>query len=319
MKGKTTLSTIILATTAAAAYWAYAQADQLKAPVTMDVQSSIPQRQSITVAMLWEHEQRRQLPNQQLKYASQVSSLSGTHPDGGVNLDDQGQVIADKDLHRLFDHYLSSRGEMSLQQIKNRLLSISSDFLSLDQLEQVRDLFDEYVNYLAETENFALSLSSDLSLKDQLMAIQDHREQLLGKSLSEAFYGEAHAYASWLLAREAGDIGELTSQQHQWLLQEEAATAYQDAWLQNKQYADTGVSDQQKMILRTIDYGEDVAQRLGALDQRQSAWQLKVSAYIEQRQQLQGDPEAMAQLESQYDARSLKRLRSWYDHHLNNG
>ena len=144
--------------------------------------------------------------------ASQVSSLNGSLPDGAVNLDEHGQVIADKDLHRLFDHYLSAMGEMSVDEIKHRLLSVSSDFLSLNQLEQVRDLFDQYVNYLAETENFALSLAPDLSMKDRLLAIKAHREQMLGKSLSEAFFAEEHAYAQWVMALDSGEDIKMTAQ-----------------------------------------------------------------------------------------------------------
>ena len=318
MKHKATLSTLILVTTAAAAYWAFAQANDESAG-QMPQQAQQAQRQSISADQLLQQELRRQQSDLQPMLASQVSSLNGSYPDGAVNLDERGQVIADKDLHRLFDHYLSAQGEMSLDEIKHRLLSVSSDFLSLNQLEQVRDLFDQYVNYLAESENFALSMASDLSLKERLMAVEAHREQMLGKSLSEAFFGEAHAYARWVMALDAGEDIELTPQQARWLAQEDAATAYQDVWLEQQQMKLAGLSQQQKLNHWQDIHGTEVAERLNKLDQQQTAWQQQVQSYIAERQQLQGDPSAIARLDSQYDDRTLKRLHVWYANHLSQG
>lgn len=321
MKYKTTISTVILATTAATAYWVYAQADQPSHHEVVIPTAQVQQRQSISLANLMSQEHIRHQKNQASLplNSNQVSSLSGSLPDGAVNLDESGQVIADKDLHRLFDHYLSVQGEVPLQQIKHRLLTVSSDFLSLDQLEQVRDLFDEYIDYLEKTENFVLSMSSELPLQDQLAAIKAHREQVLGESMTEAFFGDEHDYADWVMSFDAGETEPLTEKQVKWLAQENAATAYQDMWLENQALNQAGISQQDKFSWRVAAYGHDVAQRLSELDHRQLDWQQQVETYIEQRMAAQGDAQSIAQLDHQYDARTLKRLHIWYNHHLNNG
>jgi lipase chaperone LimK len=320
MKHKTTLSTIILATAATAAYWAFAQANEQSAVNSQTILAAQSARnQSISIKQLLQQEHKRRQPAGQPMLATQTASLTGSYPDGAVNLDENGQVIADKDLHRLFDHYLSARGEMSLADIKHRLLTVSSDFLSLDQLEQVRDLFDDYVAYLAEAEHFALSLSDELDMKDKLLAIQNHREQMLGKSLAEAFFAEEHAYAAWVMAQQAGDASPLTEQQHKWLLQEEAATAFQDVWLENQWLAEAGFSQAAKHQYRTAVYGAITAERLQALESRKQDWQQQLDSYTAQRLQA-GDNQAMlARLEGQYDAATLKRLRVWFNHRAEHG
>lgn len=319
MKHKTTLSTIILTTTAGVAYWAFAQGDAVATQQSQLQQPQMAQPLSVTAARLFQQELNRHQQENLPLMAAHVSSLDGSYPDGAVNLDEYGQVIADKDLHRLFDHYLSARGEMSLEDIKHRLLSVSSDFLSLNQLEQVRDLFDQYVAYLAETENFASSMAPDLSLKERLMAVEAHREQMLGKSLSDAFFAQEHAYAHWVMAMDAGEELELTPQQTHWLAQEEAATAYQDVWLEQKNMKAAGLSEQHKLNHWQDNYGAEAAQRLHRLDQQQTQWQHQVNNYIAERQGLQGDQQAIARLDSQFDERTLKRLHAWFANHLKQG
>ena len=111
----------------------------------------------------------------------------------------------------------------------------------------------------------------------------------------------------------------LTEKQVKWLAQENAATAYQDMWLENQALNQAGISQQDKLSWRVAAYGHDVAQRLSELDHRQLDWQQQVETYIEQRMAAQGDAQSIAQLDHQYDARTLKRLHIWYKHHLNNG
>ncbi|MCX7554131.1 lipase secretion chaperone [Marinicella sp. S1101] len=314
MKHKTTLSTLVLATTAATVYWVYAQASYSPNYQAINSVKLSQQKSTISWQELVQQESLR-MPNQRTNDKA-LSSLYGSQPDGAVNLDANGQVIADDDLHRLFDYYLSAQGETSLQQIKHRLLTVSGDFLSLDQLEQVRDLFDAYVNYLSEADRLSSTLSPDLSLQDRLDAIHSHRIEVLGAELTDAFFADEHAYAMWVIQLDSGELNQLTKQQQHWLNQENNATAYQDVWLENQALSQAGVSQQDRLILRSSNYGQEVALRLAELDQQQQQWQQTVSHYISQRTALQGDHNQIAQLDQQYDDRTLLRLHVHYQDHL---
>ena len=316
MKYKTTISTIILATTAGTAYWAFAQAQSSTEEKPKEV--NVHQVQSVTATQLLKQEQaRNQLAT---LYVSEISkgSLKGSQPDGAVNLDASGQVMADKSLHRLFDYYLSAQGEMTIDEIKIRLLKSSSDFLSLDQLEQVRDLFDQYVDYLEKSEQFAVSMLSDLPLREQLHAIEEYRERILGKDIADAFFAEEHAYAKWVM----GDLKQenfITSQQHKWLLQENAATAFQDEWLHTQQQENISKSNQYLIEKRTERYGSEAAMRLAQLDLQQENWHKTVDVYIDLRVAAQGDVAAVKLIDESYDSQTLKRLHAYYQQHLNQG
>lgn len=245
----------------------------------------------------------------------QVNSLQGTQPDGAVNLDEQGNVKADKELHRLFDYYLSTLGEQELLQIKKQLLMSASDYLSLDQLEQLRDYFDQYVQYLESAGNFAVSFNDDEPLDQRLIQIKQLRVDLLGQVMADGFFADEHAYATWVLQQDTILTDDLTAQQIKWLEAENHATAYQDVLLQNQQFESAEVSEFDKQLIRAEVYGEAVAERLALLDNQQSLWQNKVRKYINARELVSNQSELQS-LNNQYSATAIKRLNAYWQHHL---
>ncbi len=259
---------------------------------------------------------QEQLRNKQAIPAAsfqQVASLQGTLPDGAVNIDHNGDVVADKDLHRMFDYFLSATGEMTQDQIRSRLLSVASDFLSLDQLEQLRDLFDQYVDYLSAAERFALSQSDAADITERLHAIIELRQEVLGPELAAAFFAEEEAYAKYVL----NDHGILSSdvaeqQVMKWLTVEAMATEFHDVLIENESFNELQITAAERMIVRNDRYGAQVTQNLAALDAKNRAWQDKVSQYIELRTQLADNSDMLHDLELSYDDRELKRLRAYY-------
>ncbi|MCB1582804.1 MAG: hypothetical protein KDI92_07055 [Xanthomonadales bacterium] len=250
-----------------------------------------------------------------LQQAIQVNSLQGSQPDGAINFDEQGNVKADKDLHRLFDYYLSTQGEQDMVQIKKQLLMSASDYLSLNQLEQLRDYFDQYVQYLENAENFAVSFNDDEPLEQRLIQIKQLREDLLGQQMADGFFADEYAYAEWVLQQDNIPDNELNEQQIKWLEAENKATAYQDALIQNQKFETVGLSELEKQAARTETYGEQVANQLAALDKQQSLWNEKVQSYIGLREQIKNHTE-LKNLHSQYSNSELKRLNAYWRQHI---
>ncbi len=248
-----------------------------------------------------------------------VASLAGSLPDGTVNIDELGNVLADKDLHRLFDYYLSATGEMTTDQIRTRLLSVASDFLSMEQLGQLRDIFDQYVNYLSAAERFALFQLKDAPLADRLTGISELRQVSLGSEMAAAFFADEEAYAVHVLRMQDNESIETNNaQQLKWLAAEEMATGFHDVLIENEAFNALQIADDERLVVRTELYGAEVANNLAALDTKQALWLEKVSHYIDLRMQMADNHVLLQQLEQNYDARELKRLRAYYQAHRQN-
>ncbi len=270
---------------------------------------------SLAADRLYKQNRHAEIKNNTDVQLLQVNSLQGTQPDGAVNLDEQGNVKADKELHRLFDYYLSTLGEQELFQIKKQLLVSASDYLSLDQLEQLRDYFDQYVQYLESAKNLAVSFNNDEPLDQRLIQIKQLRVDLLGQEMADGFFADEHAYATWVLQQDTILTDDLTAQQIKWLEAENHATAYQDVLLQNQQFESAEVSEFDKQLIRAEVYGEAVAERLALLDNQQSLWQNKVRKYINARELVSNQSELQS-LNNQYSATEIKRLNAYWQHHL---
>ncbi len=244
-------------------------------------------------------------------------SLNGSLPDGAVNITVNGDVQIDTDLHRLFDYYLSLTGEKSIQAIRSLMFNTVGNTLSPDQLAQLQDHFDRYLDYLTTAQDYA---STNLNTKDglaQLNAISQLRRQLLGEDMAQAFFGEEEAYARHMIQMQLTGTSEASEEQQiKWFNNEDQATAYHDVLIENQQFNDSGINDTDRMDIRTATYGEAVAQQLAELDHTQQQWQTTVNHYIETRSRLQNNPTALNQFEQSYSLTELKRLQAYYRAHL---
>lgn len=228
-------------------------------------------------------------------------SLRGTQVDGGVRLDTNGRLVADRELRRLFDYFLARLGERSPEQIRADLLAWLQTQPQLDATAraEVTRLFDRYVEL--QRASAALGRSSDL--RADLQRLRELRERELGSELARTWFGEEQDYAEQTLARlalasdasldaqtRAQRLAELDRRQDpQQRAAREASTDFQLAVAQSEQLAATDASAQQRAQQRRELWGDEAAVRLAELDQQEASWQLRLRAYAQAREQLFAD------------------------------
>lgn len=237
----------------------------------------------------------------QVNAATREDSLRGTDVDGGVRLDANGRLLADRELRRLFDYFLARLGERTPEQIRADLLAWLQTQPQLDATAraEVARLFDRYVEL--QRASAALVRSSDL--RADLQRLRELRERELGVQLARSWFGEEQDYAEQTLARlalardasldaqtRAQRLAELDRQQDpQQRAAREASTEFQLAVAQSEQLASADASAQQRAQQRRELWGDEAAVRLAELDQQEASWQLRLRAYAQAREELFAD------------------------------
>jgi lipase chaperone LimK len=249
------------------------------------------------------HEKVKNIP-------TMVHSYAGSEPDGAVNIDENGLVIVDGDLRRLFNYFLSATGELNQKQIAQQLRLFTQANLTLQQKQQVMDLFDLYRNYLGAVDQFAASLSTNLSQIEVMNLLAEMRIELLGTDMAGAFFADEQEYFKFV--NDNKNLSEdFSDQQTEWLKAENRATAYQDTVIENRMInQSTSLSVSEIEAQRIEKYGMPAAQRLQQLDQQRQQWQTTVDDYFTQRQLLGDDSESLALLNNQYASQDSKRLQA---------
>lgn len=257
------------------------------------------------------------------------ASLQGSESDGGVTLDADGRLVPDLALRRLYDHYLSSIGESSIDQIRALLAARLDAITTPDGKRQALEVFERYLRYLREVDAAAARLST-LPLRERLALLSDLRRQHLGGEMASAFFNDEESYQRYTLdSRELAENASLTADERA-ARQRDLTAALPDAvrqpLLEQQQVAadladaaaiDTLASDpDERHRLRAERYGEEAAARMELLDRERAAWDARVSAYRAERARLQAlDPAARqaaldAYLLRNFNEAEQRRIRS---------
>ena len=240
-----------------------------------------------------------------------VNTYQGTQPDGDINLDENGNVIIDKDLKRLFDYYLSAIGELPLDQMRKYLQQFAAQELNPDQLQQLLNHFDQYHSYLERADKYFQQFADDLNLQDKMKLLSDYRLDTLGMKMSNAFFADEQGYIEFVLTEKNTD--ELAQQQLNWLEAENQATEFQDVVLENRVFNNSeNISPEEVHQYRIEEYGQEAADRLSQLDQHRAQWQSVVDGYFQQRQNYDNQQTnlSLEQINANYTTQELRRLEA---------
>ena len=90
-----------------------------------------------------------------------MRSRAGADVDGSLTLID-GRFVPDRHALRLFDHFLSTEGEVSPERIREMVQRAARARVPSDQLAAVVTLFDEYLQELGVTTGRAPAGSATL-------------------------------------------------------------------------------------------------------------------------------------------------------------
>lgn len=260
------------------------------------------------------------------------TSLQGTESDGSVTLDASGRLVPDLSLRRLFDHFLSSIGERSIDQIRALLAARLDQITTPDGKRQAQEVFERYLRYLEAVDGSAARLQ-ELPLRERLAMLRDLRRQHLGNEMAGAFFGDEEAYQQFTLdTRELADDATLSADERA-ARQRELTAALPEAVrlpmleqqrvesdLADAQAIETLASDaDERHRLRVQRYGEEAAARMELLDRERAAWDARVAAYQAERTRVAALDAARRQAAlDEYLARNFneaeqRRIRSLQD------
>lgn len=230
-------------------------------------------------------------------------SLAGTSVNGGLRLDKNGRIILHRDVRRLFDYYLSLRGRMSNQEIRQLLIQHLTASPLAGATGQALGLFDAYLEMIeAEarmTENWT---GQDLKTADQVTAVLEERRQLrrehLGDALSEAFYADQETYESYQLERMriSSNPALDESQKEAALADAESLLTPEQREIRHQTFAWLDVKKAAQQPIESIDaaaadairqrFGEGALDRLAAVEKDKNAWDQKRAAWLAEKSRI---------------------------------
>lgn len=264
-------------------------------------------------------------------------SLAGTEVDGYFSVTADGQLQPTLATRDLFDYFLSTFGERSLDEIQAEIRQHAETTLPAEAAAQANDLLDRYIAYKRASADF-LSQPAPAMLAGetaQLQQLFDEMVQLrrmhFSAAESEALFGPEEAYGRYALAQlEVQNDSALSETEKQYRLQQihqqapeiirgprQRATGHVEVAQEVERMRETGATSAEVYQYRAQVLGEDVAQHLAELDRQHAAWQERYALYAQQRDQLrttgmsqEDQAAALAQLREQYfDGPERERAR----------
>ncbi|MEN0107897.1 MAG: lipase secretion chaperone [Pseudomonas sp.] len=230
-------------------------------------------------------------------------SFKGTQVDGSFQVDGAGNLIITGEIRHIFDYFLASYGEESLQDSVKRLRAYIASQLPQPAQEQAQALLSQYIDYKREL----VLLERDLpqmanldALRQRESAVQALRARLFSTEAHQAFFAGEEAYNQFTLQRlaiqhddklDAAAKGVAMDQLRASLpeeLQESVLPQLQnELHSQTEQLRAQGASAEQVRALRQQLVGAEATTRLEALDQQRAGWKQRIAAFATAKAQIQ--------------------------------
>lgn len=233
-------------------------------------------------------------------------SLQGTDIDGEILIDEQKNLHVTKRLRDLFDYFLSTLGEESLQTIVDRVRAYVQHRVPEPAAGQVLALFDRYLAYrnalkqVHEAGGKNMDQIDPDAIERQKAQEKSLREQYFNAEQIQAFFGDEDALDRFSLqslrinqdknlseAEKARQLNELSSQLPD-NMQQHLKTAVQGQQLQalTEEWKKRGGSAAELRQIRQNLVGVPATERLENLDQQRAEWQQRIDQYLGQREQI---------------------------------
>ncbi|MGQ7957568.1 lipase secretion chaperone [Pseudomonas sp. SP16.1] len=224
------------------------------------------------------------------------ASFVGTEVDGRFRVDATGNLIVSEDVRRIFDYFLASLGEESLDASVTRLRGYIDGQLQEPARARAQALLDQYLAYKRELvllERDLPQLASLDAMRQREAAVQALRARLFDGETHQAFFAREEGYNRFTLER-------LAIRQDTGLSDEEKGLAVdrlraslpeelQDMVLPQLQQElrqhttrlqAEGASAAQIRQLRQQLVGAEATARLEALDSQRQGWQKRLDEYL---------------------------------------
>ncbi len=224
------------------------------------------------------------------------ASFAGTDVDGRFRVDATGNLIISEDIRRIFDYFLASIGEESLQASVERLRGYIDGQLQEPARARAQALLDQYLAYKREL----VLLERDLpqmanldAMRQREAAVQALRTRLFDSETHQAFFAREEGYNRFTLERLAIQHDARLSAEEKGLAVDRLRAALpedlQDAvlpQLQQELRQNTarlqaeGANAAQIRQMRQQLVGAEATSRLEVLDNQRQNWQRRLDDYL---------------------------------------
>ncbi|BFM17006.1 lipase secretion chaperone [Maricurvus nonylphenolicus] len=231
--------------------------------------------------------------DQVMDYLQSIPSLEGSEIDGALEIDDDGQLIKDKDVKYLFDYFLSATGEISQDQVSQLLSLYAEASLPSEAASEAITLFATYLDMKhALEQRMQNQLPQGYSL-DNITQFFDLRNQIrqahLGPQVTQAFYGDEIAYDRYQIDKARWQTNNVSDNP----ISPELSHRDQEQQRQHQLFSSSSAtgnqltpSEQYALWERTLGH-EYAASRLAIearLQQQRAEWRFRVTHYQQQLQ-----------------------------------
>lgn len=248
------------------------------------------------------------------------ASLQGTELDGQVRADAQGRLVVDRALRDRFDYFLSLIGEEPEARVLARLDAHLKSLLPPQALATARDLLARYMAFQQARSQLGQQdpQAEAGTLEPQMLRARFERIQSLKQAHFDArevaaFFGDDDAEDRYTLARLSlwrdASLDSMAKAQRLKALQAQLPPALRERLTVADTVADLralrddwqsrGGDAQALRSARLALVGEEVTDRLEALDARRDEWRERVSVYLQGRAALQADTSLSTTLREQ--------------------
>ncbi|MBS64595.1 MAG: hypothetical protein CMN27_16815 [Salinisphaera sp.] len=234
-----------------------------------------------------------------------LPSHEGTAVDGGVTLDNEGDLVVTRDLRRLFDYFLTGIGRASLPDIRTRLARhLVALGLPTSAQGEVLAVYDRYMAYRQRVADMGRTPQADAqTLADTLARREALRQEILGIEIADAFFADDNVMARYLVQKRTlmhtPDLTEHQREQRLAFLEETLPASIQADRERTRLPARAhgeiarmraqGASDAEIRARREALLGPQAAQRLEQVDAQRAQWQQRVADYTAERARILGN------------------------------
>ncbi len=219
------------------------------------------------------------------------SSFVGTEVDGSFRVDAAGNLIISEDIRRIFDYFLASIGEESLDASVSRLRNYIDSQLQEPARARAQALLEQYLSYKRELvllERDLPQMASLDAMRQLETVVQTLRARLFDSETHQAFFAREEGYNRVTLER-------LTIQYDSTMSAEEKGVAVdrlraslpEELQQHTARLQAEGASAAQIRQMRQQLVGAEATTRLEALDSQRQSWQRRLDDYITAKAKIQ--------------------------------
>ena len=267
-------------------------------------------------------------------------SLQGTAPDGLHAVQTMGlhalptqcreagcTVLPYAELKRLFDYYLSTVGELSVEAIGAQIRTVLAQNLKPVQLPQAERLLERYLSFkkalVVVEQQFAKTPPGNAVLRERFEAMRVVRARFFSAEEAQAMFGAEDLHDLDALARlDIVNDAQLSPQDKQARLaaldkqlppslreDREAPRAVIKLEAQVAALRAAGAGEDEVYRARAKAFDSAAAGRFAELDQEERAWQQRIASYLAERSRLLQGASALADTEQAAAVTALQQAR----------